>query len=164
MGLEATWTICLSKSSWHWHCTLQGLPLTGFPLGRTNLLLIVPLKCCTVTKGSYLYKYARAVVYSRDPHREGKNEPFFSEFIIQKQDERQIEIQLREHKDTMRFCFFTSNLISTSRLRVKNEIVKYSGLNIYLRAFAFSHINYFFLFNLCFSSNYLSLHTLMAHS
>lgn len=43
----------------------------------------------------------------------------------------------RDHE----LLFLFIQFMSTSRLRLNNEIVKYSGLNIYLRAFAFSHIN-----------------------
>lgn len=50
-------------------------------------------------------------------------------------------IQLGKHKEPMSFRFLSFSLFSTSGLRLNNEIVKYSGLNIYLRAFAFSHIN-----------------------
>lgn len=68
----------------------------------------------------------------------GRNKPSFSVFIIPKYDKRQVD---PVRKDTMSFCFFSLSFFSISRLRLNNEIVKYSGLNIYLRAFAFSHIN-----------------------
>jgi len=41
-------------------------------------------------------------------------------------------IQLGKDKETISFCFFSFSFISASGLRLNKEIVKYSGLNIYV--------------------------------
>lgn len=131
LGLGATASINLSKSTWK-H-TLQDTPVAGFSL--QDLILLEKMTYwpvywwCVILKGNYSASLeiptCISILLFKRPHlmqwESEENEPYLSEFVIPKQN-RDKWIQLGKHKETMSFCFFSFNSISTSKLN--NEIVK----------------------------------------